>query len=86
MMLTFPAAVAFVTLRLLFLFAPTSMVEAVPLSSSSNSTNPVGALAVSSYWLSAIKRQGAVAFGDSSFKVYRNVQDYGATGTWDRAS
>jgi hypothetical protein len=34
----------------------------------------------SSYWLANIQRQGAPAFGDVSFKIFRNVQDYGATG------
>ncbi|RFU27644.1 hypothetical protein B7463_g8690, partial [Scytalidium lignicola] len=38
------------------------------------------AAASSSYWLANIKRQGTVAFGDTSFKVFRNVADYGATG------
>lgn len=37
-------------------------------------------LTASNYWLANIKRQGTVAFGDSTFKIYRNVQDYGATG------
>ncbi|KAK3987477.1 pectate lyase superfamily protein-domain-containing protein [Cladorrhinum sp. PSN332] len=35
----------------------------------------------SSWWLSSIKRQGAAAFNeDASYKVFRNVQDYGAKG------
>ncbi|KAF2104320.1 glucan 1,3-beta-glucosidase [Rhizodiscina lignyota] len=37
--------------------------------------------ASSSYWLANIKRQGTVAFGsDASYKVFRNVKDYGAKG------
>ncbi|KAK3082229.1 hypothetical protein LTS18_010646 [Coniosporium uncinatum] len=47
--------------------------------------NPVGtgvidAAAESGYWLANIKRQGTVAYGDSGFKVFRNVKDYGAKG------
>ena len=34
----------------------------------------------SSYWLSSITRQGTVAFGDSSYQIFRNVQDFGAKG------
>lgn len=35
----------------------------------------------SSYWVANIARNGVVAFGsDSSYAVYRNVMDYGATG------
>jgi glucan 1,3-beta-glucosidase len=37
--------------------------------------------AAGGYWLASIQRQGAVAFGNSSsYKVYRNVKDYGAKG------
>jgi glucan 1,3-beta-glucosidase len=33
------------------------------------------------YWQASIKRQGTIAFGNSSsYKVYRNVKDYGAKG------
>lgn len=46
-----------------------------------NSTGPsIPAESSSTYWLSSIKRQGTVPFGDPSFKVFRNVRDYGATG------
>ncbi|KAK0639508.1 pectate lyase superfamily protein-domain-containing protein [Cercophora newfieldiana] len=34
----------------------------------------------SSWWLSSIERRGAAAFGDSNYKVFRNVKDYGAKG------
>jgi len=34
----------------------------------------------SSYWLANIARTGAVAFGDSSFQIFRNVKDFGAVG------
>ena len=33
-----------------------------------------------SYWMSQIKRQGQVAYGNSSFVIWRNVMDYGAKG------
>lgn len=37
--------------------------------------------AASTWWLSTIKRQGTVAFGSqTSYKVFRNVKDYGAKG------
>ena len=32
------------------------------------------------YWFSQIKRQGKVAYGNSSFVIWRNVKDYGAMG------
>lgn len=34
----------------------------------------------SSWWLSSIERQGIAAFGESGYKVFRNVRDYGAKG------
>ena len=35
----------------------------------------------STYWVANIQRQGTVAFGsNSSYTIYRNVMDYGATG------
>ncbi len=34
----------------------------------------------SSYWLGSITRQGTVAFGDSSYSVFRNVKTFGAVG------
>ena len=36
--------------------------------------------AASSYWLSSIKRQGTVAYGDSAHQVFRSVKDFGAKG------
>ncbi|KAK0717718.1 glycoside hydrolase family 55 protein [Lasiosphaeria miniovina] len=36
--------------------------------------------AASGYWLADIQRQGTVAYGDASYKVFRNVLDYGAKG------
>ena len=75
-MFTFSAAALFVTLRVLLLSVSTSPVEAVPVKSTSTNTTSTS----SSYWVANIKRQGTVAFGDSTYKVFRNVQDYGATG------
>ena len=34
----------------------------------------------SSFWMGDIQRQGTVAFGDSSYTIFRNVMDYGAKG------
>lgn len=36
--------------------------------------------ATSSYWINTIKRQGTVAYGSSTFQIYRNVMSYGAKG------
>jgi glucan 1,3-beta-glucosidase len=33
-----------------------------------------------SYWLASIERQGTVAFGSSSYQIFRNVKDFGARG------
>lgn len=76
-MLTISALTLFITLRIfLILVASTSQVEAVPFNALTNgSTTPT-----STYWLSSIKRQGTVAFGDTEFKIFRNVKDYGAAG------
>jgi glucan 1,3-beta-glucosidase len=53
-----------------------SPVHAVPMPQPS-ATSP----ASSSYWLASIQRQGNVAFGSGgSYKVYRNVKDFGAKG------
>lgn len=49
----------------------------VPLNSTGSSTP---AQSSSTYWLSSIKRQGTVPFGEASFKVFRNVREYGAAG------
>ena len=34
----------------------------------------------SNYWVANIQRQGKVAYGSSSFQVFRNVKDFGAKG------
>lgn len=72
-MVTFSSLALFAVLRLsLLLLAPSSLVDAVPTTLAANGG--------SNYWVSSIKRQGTVAFGDPSFKIFRNVQDYGAKG------
>ena len=77
-MLAISTTAMFVTLRLLFLIvAPSSLVGASPFP---NSTTPNQKAASSNYWLASIKRQGTSAFGDSSYQIYRNVQDFGAKG------
>jgi glucan 1,3-beta-glucosidase len=39
-----------------------------------------GAANNTSYWLASIQRQGTVAFGSSSYQIFRNVEDFGAKG------
>lgn len=39
--------------------------------------------AATSYWLASIARQGTVAYGSSSFQIYRNVKDFGAKGQFE---
>lgn len=78
-MVPFSAAALFVTLRVLLLSVSTSPVEAVPMTSNVTTHGKVASTS-SSYWVANIQRQGTVAFGDASYKVFRNVQDYGATG------
>ena len=67
----------FVALRFfLLLLAPTSPVGAVPTPQSSSSPS-----AGSDYWVANIQRQGTVAFSsNSSYQIFRNVMDFGATG------
>ena len=80
-MASFSAIALFAAVRfLLLLIGPPSQTGALPVASPQVSTSPSTAAVSSSYWLANIKRQGTVAFGDSAFKIYRNVQDYGAKG------
>ena len=82
-MVAFSAAALLVTLRFLLLSVSTSPVEAVPMASASanTTTHNKAASTTSSYWVANIQRQGTVAFGnDSSYQIFRNVQDFGATG------
>ncbi|MCJ1308907.1 hypothetical protein MMC25_002562 [Agyrium rufum] len=53
--------------------APSSLVEAAPSGS-------LAARQSSQYWVANIQRQGAVAFGDSSYQIYRDVTQFGAKG------
>ena len=77
-MLTSSAATMFLVLPVLFLtMLPGSLVGASPVS---NTTTPNQKAASSSYWLASIERQGISAFGDATYKIYRNVQDFGAKG------
>ena len=65
-----------VALLLLSVAAPASLVGASPVASAA-----AAAASTSSWWLADIQRQGAVPFGNStSYKVFRNVMDYGAKG------
>lgn len=55
---------------------------ALPALAAPASQATVTAASSSGYWLSTITRQGTVPFGgtDASYKIYRNVKDYGAVG------
>ena len=91
-MLTSSAVAAFVALRVFaMIMAPASQVGALPVASITQSANasitpgvpasPGTTQSSSSYWLSTMRRQGAVPFGNStSYSVYRSVKDYGAKG------
>lgn len=79
-MITFSTLALFVALRSLFLLlVPVLPAGAVPFSSPDQPTVSNTAV-TSTYWLSSIQRRGAVAFGDPSFTVFRNVRDFGAVG------
>ena len=60
--------------RVLGLLSLLLLVSAAPTTSKDLSTRQTG------YWFSTIPRQGKVAYGDSNFKIYRNVKDFGAKG------
>ncbi len=66
----------FLILRILLVTLwPASLVDAVP--------RPQGdapAPAADGYWLANIARNGKPAYGDPSFKIFRNVKEYGAKG------
>lgn len=80
-MVSSSAIALFAALRFfLLLIGPISQAGGIPVTSPQGTASPSTAATSSSYWLANIKRQGIVAFGDSSFKIYRNVQDYGAKG------
>ncbi|PKX93882.1 exo-beta-1,3-glucanase Exg0 [Aspergillus novofumigatus IBT 16806] len=57
------------------------LVSAVPTPDSLDLHANLARDTASSFWVANIKRQGAVAFGQSSgYQVYRNVKDFGAKG------
>ncbi|GFF23472.1 glucan 1,3-beta-glucosidase [Aspergillus udagawae] len=57
------------------------LVNAVPTPESLDLRANLARDTASSFWVGNIKRQGAVAFGQSSgYQVYRNVKDFGAKG------
>ncbi|RAL05308.1 exo-beta-1,3-glucanase Exg0 [Aspergillus ibericus CBS 121593] len=56
------------------------LANAVPMPGSLDVTSHVVARS-SDYWVADIKRQGSVPFGNNtSYQIYRNVKDFGATG------
>lgn len=80
-MLTFSAAATLVAFRLLAtVLMSNSPAAAIPVASPSDVASSSPATGSSGYWMGNIKRQGSVPFGDASYKVYRNVKDYGAKG------
>ena len=62
------------------------MVAAATAAANSTRHGPasVDAVADASYWLASIAHQGVAAFNPnpSGYKVFRNVKDYGAKGTF----
>lgn len=77
-MVAISSIVLFVALYFyLLVLLPISPAEAVP----QVGQTPTQDVALSSYWISDIKRQGIVAFGESDFQIFRNVKDFGAKGT-----
>jgi hypothetical protein len=75
-MVAFGAGALLFTLRVLLSLGP---VSAAPLAAPAPQEAPPAG-AASNYWVSSIKRQGVVPFGNKDFKVFRNVKDYGAKG------
>lgn len=72
-MMAISSSALFLALNIVtFLLAPSSFAAPTPQVNAAASS--------SSYWVSQIQRQGTVAFADTSFKIYRNVKDYGAVG------
>jgi glucan 1,3-beta-glucosidase len=87
-MAVFQTSIAmFVAHIILLLGLPVSLVAAVPVTVPITPVNHVLATTVktsaaSNYWVANVKRQGTVPFAKSAdYKVFRNVMDYGATGT-----
>lgn len=70
------AASLFLILRILLVTLwPASLVDAAPKPQAD-----VPTAAADGYWLASIPRNGKVAYGDSSYKIFRNVKEYGAKG------
>ncbi|KAF8863809.1 glucan 1,3-beta-glucosidase [Acephala macrosclerotiorum] len=69
-MASFSIIALFVALRFFILVSGIPMPEPATDAAASTST----------YWLANIARQGTVAYGTSGYQVFRNVQDFGATG------
>lgn len=73
----FTKLIASLALALPALAAPAPQATAT----ASGSLTATGATSGSGYWLSTITRQGSIPFGGSdTYKVFRNVKDYGAVG------
>jgi glucan 1,3-beta-glucosidase len=80
-MLAFSSIALFAALRFLsFSTVLAPLAGAAPTPQTAPAPAPAPAGAATSYWVSNIQRQGAAAFGDASFKVFRNVKDFGAVG------
>lgn len=52
------------------------LVSGAPTPQTSSDTSS----STSSYWLANIERTGTVAYGNSSYQIFRNVKDFGAVG------
>ncbi|OJJ45637.1 hypothetical protein ASPZODRAFT_68840 [Penicilliopsis zonata CBS 506.65] len=77
------SSVVGVVLHILFLLV--LRVDAVPVAGASASVSAAfssaSSASSSSYWVGSIKRQGTIPFGNNtSYQIYRNVKDFGATG------
>lgn len=65
--------------RLLLFFGLAAVLEAAPTPQAS--TVATSSSSSSDFWMANVKRQGTVAFGNSSsYEVFRNVKDFGAKG------
>jgi glucan 1,3-beta-glucosidase len=73
-MASFSILTLLVALRLFLLVSGAPAPAPIPVPADSSVT------AAGSYWLASIQRQGTVAYGSPSFKIFRNVKDFGAKG------
>jgi hypothetical protein len=80
-MVAFSATALFFGLRVL---STLSLTSAAPVAQSETSTAPPSqtpAAAASGYWLESIQHQGVAPFNDDkSYKIFRNVKDFGVKG------